>query len=83
MAIALLNYQDYIVFLTMKKVIVVGSGLAGLVAALRMQQAGYYVEVFEKSNRFGGLCGTHVLDSYEFVLACNDFGSGLPEASYL
>ena len=61
----------------MKKVIVVGSGLAGLVAALRMQQAGYYVEVFEKSNRFGGLCGTHVLDGYEFVLACNDFGSGL------
>lgn len=61
----------------MKKVIVVGSGLAGLVAALRMQRAGYYVEVFEKSDRFGGLCGTHVLDGYEFILACNDFGRGL------
>ena len=39
----------------MKKISVVGAGLAGLTAALRLTQAGYRVRVFERYPRPGGL----------------------------
>ena len=55
-------------------VIVVGAGLAGLCAALRLQRDGRRVLIIEQRARAGGLCGTMNLDGYEFVLACNDFG---------
>lgn len=38
------------------KVAVIGSGPAGLAAAWRLNQLGYQVTVFEKSDRPGGLC---------------------------
>lgn len=58
-------------------VAVVGSGLAGLTAAVRLQRAGRRVLILERRARPGGLCGTHRLDGYEFVIACNDFGLGM------
>ena len=41
-----------------KPVIVIGGGLAGLSAALTLQEAGRDVEVFEGSDRVGGRVAT-------------------------
>lgn len=54
--------------------IVIGSGIAGLTAALRLQRQGQRVLVIERRSTAGGLCGTMNFDGYEFALACNDFG---------
>ncbi|MFL5927152.1 MAG: flavin monoamine oxidase family protein [Gaiellaceae bacterium] len=40
------------------RIVVVGAGLAGLVAAYRLQQAGLAAEIFEASGRIGGRCFT-------------------------
>jgi phytoene dehydrogenase-like protein len=57
--------------------IVIGAGLAGLTAGLRLQQSGLRVLLLERRDVAGGLCGTRVFDGYEFVIGCNDFGTGL------
>lgn len=38
----------------MKKAVIIGSGMGGLAAALRLQHNGFQVEVFEKNERPGG-----------------------------
>ncbi len=38
------------------RIAVVGAGLAGLVCAYRLQQAGYAAQVYEASGRIGGRC---------------------------
>lgn len=38
----------------MERVVVVGAGIGGLAAAIRLQQAGYQVELFEKEPQVGG-----------------------------
>src|SRR3954464_13434625 len=40
------------------RIVVVGAGLAGLVATYRLQQAGYQPQLFEASDRAGGRCWT-------------------------
>src|SRR5438067_3066193 len=40
------------------RVVVVGAGLAGMTAAYRLQQAGYFADVYESSERIGGRCWT-------------------------
>ncbi|WP_204803075.1 phytoene desaturase family protein [Mycobacterium riyadhense] len=57
--------------------VVIGSGLSGLTAALYLQQYGMQTLVLERRTVPGGLCGTFTLDGYEFVIGCNDFGSGM------
>jgi hypothetical protein len=47
-----------------KKVAIVGAGLAGLSAAITLQEAGYEVEIFESSDRPGGRVATDVIDGY-------------------
>lgn len=62
--------------LTKKKydVVIVGSGLAGIFSGIRLQKSGLKVLILEQNNTVGGLCGTKIVDGYEFVIACNDFG---------
>lgn len=40
----------------MKRVLVIGAGIAGLSAAIRLQNAGYQVEIYEKNAMPGGKC---------------------------
>ncbi|MGG3916052.1 phytoene desaturase family protein [Rossellomorea vietnamensis] len=51
-----------------KKVIVVGAGVAGLASAIRLQHAGYQVELFEKGPTPGGKMNQIKLDGYTFDL---------------
>jgi squalene-associated FAD-dependent desaturase len=58
------------------RVAVVGAGLAGLAAALELQQAGWEVELFERSRLLGGRATSyevegHVVDNGQHIyLAC-------------
>jgi len=47
-----------------KRVVVVGAGIAGLSAALRLRQAGAEVTVFESSDRVGGRTSSETRDGY-------------------
>ena len=47
-----------------KKVAIIGAGLAGLSAAITLQDAGCEVEVFESSDRVGGRVATDLIDGY-------------------
>jgi len=50
----------------MKKVIVVGAGVAGLSSAVRLAAAGYEVELFEKNSMPGGKMHRISKDGYEY-----------------
>lgn len=49
-----------------KKAIVIGSGVAGLACAIRLQNKGYQVSVFESNNYVGGKLTSFVKDGYRF-----------------
>lgn len=51
-----------------KKVIVIGAGVAGLASAIRLQHAGYDVEIFEKESMPGGKMHQIEQDGYKFDL---------------
>jgi Flavin containing amine oxidoreductase len=59
------------------KVAVIGAGLAGLSAAITLQDAGIEVEVYESSNRVGGRVSTDVIDGFRL-----DRGFQLINAKY-
>jgi len=52
------EFPAFIIHYNMKKVIVLGGGLAGLSSAWKLQEAGYQVTVIEKSDAVGGLAKT-------------------------
>jgi len=49
-----------------KKVLIVGSGLAGLAAALRLSRRGYEVELVEKNDQAGGRLNQLKKDGFTF-----------------
>ncbi|UJL46162.1 phytoene desaturase [Virgibacillus sp. NKC19-16] len=51
-----------------KKVIVIGAGVAGLASAIRLQHAGYQVELYEKEAISGGKMHKIEKDGYQFDL---------------
>lgn len=55
-----------------KKVIVIGSGIAGLAASIRLKSKGYEVEVFEKNRNVGGKLSDFYIDNFR-----HDFGPKL------
>jgi squalene-hopene/tetraprenyl-beta-curcumene cyclase len=64
----------------LERVAVVGGGLAGLSAALRLKDAGTHVELFERSRLLGGRATSFELDGVEvdngqhvFLACCNEF----------
>ena len=61
------------------KVFVVGAGLAGLSAALTLQEAGIEVEVHESSDRVGGRVRTDVIDGYRLDRGFQLINSRYPE----
>ena len=61
------------------KVFVVGAGLAGLSAALTLQEAGIEVEVHESGDRVGGRVTTDVIDGYRLDRGFQLINSRYPE----
>jgi phytoene dehydrogenase-like protein len=55
--------------------IVVGAGLAGMMAALELSSRGRRVLVVDRRTEPGGRCGHFTIDGYSFTRACNDFGA--------
>lgn len=53
------------------RVAVIGAGIAGLTCALKLQQAGVEVRVFEKEERVGGRMSTRVREGLAFDLGAN------------
>ena len=49
-----------------KKVIIIGAGIGGIVAAGSLARKGYHVTIFEKNAYPGGRCGTFVKDGHRF-----------------
>jgi squalene-hopene/tetraprenyl-beta-curcumene cyclase len=64
----------------LERVAVVGGGLAGLSAALRLKDAGLHVELFERSRLLGGRATSFEIDGVEvdngqhvFLACCTEF----------
>ena len=66
-----------------KPVIVIGGGLAGLSAALTLQEAGRDVEVFEGSDRVGGRVATDHIDGFTLDRGFQLINAGYPEIKRL
>jgi len=58
-----------------RRVVVVGAGIAGLSAALRLRQAGAEVTVFESSDRVGGRTSSETQDGYLYERGTQFFTS--------
>lgn len=52
----------------MKRAIVIGAGVGGLTAAMKLAHAGVEVTLFEKTNGPGGRCGRVSFDGFQFDL---------------
>jgi hypothetical protein len=66
-----------------KPVIVIGGGLAGLSAALTLQESGRDVEVFEGSDRVGGRVATDHIDGFTLDRGFQLINAGYPEIKRL
>jgi len=49
-----------------RKVAIVGGGLAGLAAGGLLSRKGVQVSLFEANNKLGGCCATTTVDGYTF-----------------
>ena len=48
------------------KIIVIGAGVGGMSAAIRLAKAGHHVSIYEGSDRTGGKCRTEWIGDYAF-----------------
>ena len=64
---------------SVKKVAIIGAGLAGLSAALTLQESGCEVEVFESSDRVGGRVATDLIDGFRLDRGFQLINSSYPE----
>ena len=48
------------------KIIVIGAGVGGMSAAIRLAKAGHQVSIYEASDRTGGKCRTEWIGDYAF-----------------
>jgi phytoene desaturase len=49
-----------------KRVAVIGAGLGGLSAAIRLASAGFHVDLYEQNDRAGGKAGSFSMDGFRF-----------------
>src|SRR5215218_2269845 len=49
-----------------KRVVVIGAGMGGLAAAIRLAAGGFEVEVFEKNDQVGGRVGRLEAEGFSF-----------------
>jgi len=61
-----------------KKIVILGSGIAGLGAGWKLSKEGYEVKVIEKESRIGGLAGSIHRDGYTFDFGPHAFHSQNP-----
>lgn len=47
------------------KIAIIGAGISGLVAALRLENDGFSPIIYEKSDRAGGRVKTDIIDGYQ------------------
>lgn len=66
-----------------KKVAIIGAGLAGLSAAITLQDAGCEVDVYESSDRVGGRVATDLIDGYRLDRGFQLINSRYPELVHL
>lgn len=66
-----------------KKVAIIGAGLAGLSAAITLQDAGCEVDVYESSDRVGGRVATDLIDGYRLDRGFQLINSRYPELAHL
>jgi protoporphyrinogen oxidase len=50
----------------MKKIVIIGGGMAGIAAARRLAESPCEVDLFERESRVGGLCRTERVDDFLF-----------------
>ena len=62
-----------------KRVIVIGSGLGGLSAAISLAQEGYEVTIHEKNAQIGGKLNQLKAQGYTFVTVSELLAAGTPE----
>lgn len=66
----------------MKKVVIIGGGIAGMTAGVLLQKAGFQTEIFEKNAILGGQCTGWKRDGY-FIDNCIHWLTGTREGSAL
>ncbi|MDY6969998.1 MAG: NAD(P)-binding protein, partial [Spirochaetota bacterium] len=49
-----------------KRCCIIGSGIGGLSAAVKVAQLGYHVDIYEQSSSIGGKAKKKSIDSYTF-----------------
>lgn len=52
----------------MKKALIIGAGVGGLAAGMRLAKAGYQVSIYEKNHQVGGRMNQLIVDGFKFDL---------------